>query len=160
MAEKDIILTPEGRQKLIDELAWREGEHGNEIIESLKVARDFGDLSENAEFDAAKDDQAKNAARIAEIRHILAIAKVQENTSGKTRNLEVSIGCTVELIDDKGKKSTFTIVGTTETDSINHRISNESPAGAALIGKKKGDSVQFTSPSGKVREFTVNKVSR
>ncbi|MGN0071559.1 MAG: transcription elongation factor GreA [Atopobiaceae bacterium] len=154
--ENTITLTPEGRQKLVDELAYREGEKHDEIVERIKVARDFGDLSENSEFDDAKEEEAKNASRINEIRTILATAKVIDAANG----LEVSIGCTVELTDAKGKKTTFTIVGTTETNSLEHKISNESPAGAAVIGHEVGDRVSFSSPSGKVREYTITNVTR
>ena len=158
--DKEIILTPEGKKSLEDELAWREGEKGAEIILNLQNARSFGDLSENSEFDDAKDDQAKNAARIAEIRAILAVAKVQENVPEEGRELEVSIGSTVDLVDAAGKTVTFSIVGTTEAKALEHKISTESPAGAALIGKRQGDQIAFTSPSGKVREYTITKVSR
>ena len=154
--ENTITLTPEGRQKLVDELAYREGEKHDEIVERIKVARDFGDLSENSEFDDAKEEEAKNASRINEIRTILATAKVIDAANG----LEVSIGCTVELTDAKGKKTTFTIVGTTETNSLEHKISNESPAGAAVSGNEVGDHVSFSSPSGKVREYTITNVTR
>ena len=154
--ENTITLTPEGRQKLVDELAYREGEKHDEIVERIKVARDFGALSENSEFDDAKEEEAKNASRINEIRTILATAKVIDAANG----LEVSIGCTVELTDAKGKKTTFTIVGTTETNSLEHKISNESPAGAAVIGHEVGDHVSFSSPSGKVREYTITNVTR
>ncbi len=155
---KEIHLTPEGRQKLVDELAYREGEKDAEIIERIQEARGFGDLSENAEYDAAKEEQAKNAARIAEIRQILSVAKVVD--SSKSRSVKISIGCTVELEDDKGKRSTFTIVGTTETNSLEHKISNESPAGAVLIGKKKGDQVEFTTLSGKTKKYTIVGITR
>ena len=155
---KESHLTPEGRQKLVDELAYREGEKDAEIIERIQEARGFGDLSENAEYDAAKEEQAKNAARIAEIRQILSVAKVVD--SSKSRSVKISIGCTVELEDDKGKRSTFTIVGTTETNSLEHKISNESPAGAVLIGKKKGDQVEFTTPSGKTKKYTIVGITR
>ena len=154
--ENTITLTPEGRQKLVDELAYREGEKHDEIVERIKVARDFGDLSENSEFDDAKEEEAKNASRINEIRTILATAKVIDAANG----LEVSIGCTVELTDAKGKKTTFTIVGTTETNSLEHKISNESPAGADVIGHELGDQVSFSTPSGKVREYTITNVTR
>ena len=83
MDTKEIILTPEGKAKLEEELAWREGEKNAEIIESLEEARGFGDLSENAEYDAARDEQARNAARIAEIRKILATAKVVAESGSK-----------------------------------------------------------------------------
>ncbi len=156
---KEIILTPEGKQKLLDELAFREGEKSEEIKAALQEARGFGDLSENAEFDAAKEDQSQNASRITEIRQILSVAKVVED-NGKKRSLKVSIGTTVELDDESGKKTKFTIVGTTETDSLNRKISNESPAGAALIGHKKGDEIEFVTPSGKTKKYTITAISR
>ena len=151
-----MILTPEGRQKLVDELKWREGERHDEIVEAIREARAQGDLSENAEYDAAKEDQSQNESRINEIRHILATARVAEDSN----DLEVSIGCTVELEDAKGKKTSLTIVGTTETDSLAHKISNESPAGATLIGRATGDKVSFSTPSGKVREYTITSIRR
>ncbi len=158
MAENEIILTPEGRQKLLDELAWREGDHDAEIIERIKVARDFGDLSENSEYDDAKEEQSKNASRIAEIRKILSTAKVSENAG---HVLAVSIGCTVEIQEaGKDKKVAFTIVGTTETNSLEHKISNESPVGSALMGRAKGDVVEVTSPTGITRSYTITKISR
>ncbi len=156
---KEIILTPEGKQKLLDELAFREGEKAEEIKAALQEARGFGDLSENAEFDAAKEEQSQNASRITEIRQILSVAKVVED-NGKKRSLKVSIGTTVELDDESGKKTKFTIVGTTETDSLNRKISNESPAGAALIGHKKGDEIEFVTPSGKTKKYTITAISR
>ena len=152
----EMILTPAGRQKLVDELEWREGARHDEIVEAIREARAQGDLSENAEYDAAKEDQSKNESRITEIRHILATAKVAQ-TAGE---LEVSIGSSVEREDAKGKRTTFTIVGTTETNSLEHKISNESPAGAAVIGHEVGDHVSFSSPSGKVREYTITNVTR
>ena len=126
------------------------------IKDELSEARAQGDLSENAEYDAAKEDQSQNESRINEIRHILATARVAEDSN----DLEVSIGCTVELEDAKGKKTSFTIVGTTETDSLAHKISNESPAGATLIGRATGDKVSFSTPSGKVREYTITSIRR
>lgn len=158
MAETEIILTPEGRQKLVDELAWREGDHEAEIIERIKVARDFGDLSENSEYDDAKEEQSKNASRIAEIRKILSTAKISEAAG---HALAVSIGCTVEIQEQgKDKKVAFTIVGTTETNSLEHKISNESPVGAALMGHERGDVVEVTSPSGAKRSYVITKISR
>ena len=137
MEKKELILTPEGREKLVEELAWREGEKHEEIVERLKEARGFGDLSENSEYDAAKEEQSQNESRINEIRQILATAKVVERGDGE---LSVSIGTKVELSDSKGHAVTFTIVGTTETNSLEHKISNESPAGAELC-------LLYTSPS-------------
>ena len=157
MDKNEIILTPEGRKQLADELAWREGEGGAEIVARIQEAREFGDLSENAEYDAAKEEQSKNASRIAELRHILSNATISESAIGI--GAIVSVGTTVE-VEVSGKKQSYTIVGTTETDSLQHKISNESPAGAAVIGHEVGDHVSFSSPSGKVREYTITNVTR
>ena len=156
----DIVLTAEGRQKLVDELEWREGEKSKEIIEQIREARGFGDLSENAEYDAAKEEQSKNEARIAEIRAILANAKDAVEGEEAEADLRVSIGCTVTLVDGEGEATDFTIVGTTETDSLQHRISNESPVGAAITGKAEGQTVEVVTPSGKVRIYTIAKITR
>ena len=155
---KKIELTAEGRAKLVEELAYREGEKHDEIVERIKEARGFGDLSENSEYDAAKEEEARNAARVNEIRQILSIATVVE--AGSSHDLTVSIGTTVELEDEHGKKSTFTIAGTTETNSLEHKISNESPVGAALVGHREGDEIEVVAPSGKTRKYTVTAISR
>ena len=153
---KNIVLTPEGRQKLVDELEYREGAKHDEIVERIKEARGFGDLSENSEYDAAKDKQAQNAARIAEIQAILANAQVVASTG----DLTVSIGSTVSLIDPNGEVMEVTLVGTTETNSLEHKISNESPVGHAIIGHGEGDSVEVVTPSGKTRVYTIAKIAR
>ena len=156
MDASEIVLTAEGRQKLMEELAWREGDKSKEIIEHIKEARAFGDLSENSEYDAAKEEQAKNAARIAEIQAILANAQVAATTG----DLTVSIGSTVSLIDPNGEVMEVTLVGTTETNSLEHKISNESPVGHAIIGHGEGDSVEVVTPSGKTRVYTIAKIAR
>lgn len=158
MDNKEIILTPEGRQRLVDELAFREGEKHDEIVERIKEARGFGDLSENAEYDAAKEEQSQNESRVSEIRQILSVAKVVESSGDM--HLSVSIGTTVELEDEDGKRTSFTIVGTTETNSLEHRISNESPVGSVLIGHVVGDQVSYVTPSGKVHEYTITNITR
>ncbi len=155
---KEITLTAEGRQKLVDELAYREGELRDEIVERLKEARSFGDLSENSEYDAAKEEQSQNESKIAEIRQTLSVARVVKDA--QHGGIRVSIGTTVELEDDRGKKAKFTIVGTTETNSLEHKISNESPAGQALIGCGKGDQVEFTTPAGKTKSYTIVNITR
>lgn len=157
MDASQIVLTAEGRQKLVEELAWREGDYAKEIVEDIKEARAFGDLSENSEYDAAKDKQAQNAARIAEIQAILANAQVAATTG----DLTVSIGSTVSLIDPNGEVMEVTgLVGTTETNSLEHKISNESPVGHAIIGHGEGDSVEVVTPSGKTRVYTIAKIAR
>ena len=156
MDASQIVLTAEGRQKLVEELAWREGDYAKEIVEDIKEARAFGDLSENSEYDAAKDNQAQNAARIAEIQAILANAQIAASTG----DLTVSIGSTVSLIDPNGEVMEVTLVGTTETNSLEHKISNESPVGHAIIGHGEGDSVEVVTPSGKTRVYTIAKIAR
>ena len=156
MDASQIVLTAEGRQKLVEELAWREGDYAKEIVEDIKEARAFGDLSENSEYDAAKDKQAQNAARIAEIQAILANAQIAASTGGLT----VSIGSTVTLVDPNGELMEVTLVGTTETNSLEHKISNESPVGHAIIGHGEGDSVEVVTPSGKTRIYTIAKIAR
>lgn len=157
MADNQIQLTAAGRQKLVEELAWREGDYAKEIVEDIKEARAFGDLSENSEYDAAKDKQAQNASRIAEIQAILANATVVDGAAG---DLTVSIGCTVSLVDQDGVAADYTLVGTTETNSLEHKISTESPVGQAIIGHGEGATVEVTTPSGKVRTYTITKVTR
>lgn len=156
MDASQIVLTAEGRQKLVEELAWREGDYAKEIVEDIREARAFGDLSENSEYDAAKDKQAQNAARIAEIQAILANAQVAASTG----DLTVSIGSTVTLVDPNGELIEVTLVGTTETNSLEHKISNESPVGHAIIGHGEGDSVEVVTPSGKTRVYTIAKIAR
>lgn len=156
MDASQIVLTAEGRQKLVEELAWREGDYAKEIVEDIKEARAFGDLSENSEYDAAKDKQAQNAARIAEIQAILANAQIAASTG----DLTVSIGSSVSLIDPNGEVMEVTLVGTTETNSLEHKISNESPVGHAIIGHGEGDSVEVVTPSGKTRVYTIAKIAR
>ena len=156
MDASQIVLTAEGRQKLVEELAWREGDYAKEIVKDIKEARAFGDLSENSEYDAAKDKQAQNAARIAEIQAILANAQIAASTG----DLTVSIGSTVTLVDPNGELIEVTLVGTTETNSLEHKISNESPVGHAIIGHGEGDSVEVVTPSGKTRVYTIAKIAR
>ena len=157
MDKNEIILTPEGRKQLADELAWREGEGGAEIVARIQEARDFGDLSENSEYDDAKEEQSKNASRIAELRHILSNATISESAIGI--GAIVSVGTTVE-VEVSGKKQSYTIVGTTETDSLQHKISNESPMGAALIGATEGETVEYATPNGKKRSVKVLSITR
>ena len=156
MDASQIVLTAEGRQKLVEELAWREGDYAKEIVEDIKEARAFGDLSENSEYDAAKHKQPQDAARIAEIQAVLANAQVAATTG----DLTVSIGSTVSLIDPNGEVMEVTLVGTTETNSLEHKISNESPVGHAIIGHGEGDSVEVVTPSGKTRVYTIAKIAR
>ncbi len=157
MADTHISLTPEGYAKLKEELEWREGERAKEITEAIRKAKDFGDLSENAEYDAARDDQARNIARISEINAMLANATIIEATEDVS---SVALGCKVTVEDAGGKQTTFTIVGTTETDSLAHRISNESPMGKALMGLGVGQTCSLKTPSGAERSYKVVSIER
>ena len=155
MESKGIVLTPEGKQKLEDELKWREGEERARITEAIKVARDFGDLSENSEYDDAKDDQAANEARIGVLKAQLANCTVVE---APRRSSAITFGHTVTVIDEKGRERMFTLVGTAEADPREGRISNESPMGKALFGRHKDEEVSFLSPSGKTLRYVIKKI--
>ena len=152
----DVVLTADGKAKLEEELHYLETEKRDEVGERIRIAREFGDISENSEYDAAKEDQARNAARIAEIRATLANA--QDAVAGSS--MIVSIGSVVTLIDGEGEASDFTIVGTTETNVLEHKISNESPVGRAIIGHGEGESVEVVLANGKTRVYTIAKISR
>ena len=155
MAGGDYILTPEGKEKLEEELRFLETEKRAEIGERIKVAREFGDISENSEYDDAKNEQGMVEARIAEINHILSEATV---VSSSKRSTKINIGSTV-LVEMNGSERTFTIVGAAESDVAAGKISNESAVGAALLGHKKGDSVKAVGPTGREIDLTVVKVS-
>ena len=152
-------MSQERLDAIKEELYYLETVREKEIAELIKEARSFGDLSENAEYDAAREAQAKNEARINELRHILATAKDADTIVTTEGGLVASVGTDVTLKDARGKSSTFSIVGTTDTDSLRFRISNESPLGASIIGHVAGDQIAFVTPSGAVREYTIVDVS-
>jgi transcription elongation factor GreA len=147
----EIWLTPEEITKREERLEFLKTARRLEIAEQLKIARAFGDLSENAEYDAAKNEQAKNEYDIVQLENELKNAKVIDESSidGTT----VGVGATVKLADmiDKTRKFTFQIVGSAETDPSNGRISNESPIGKAVLGHKAGDVVEVTTPGGMLK---------
>ena len=154
MASSDYILTEEGRAKLEEELHYLETEKRAEIGERIKVAREFGDISENSEYDDAKNEQGMMEARIAEIGRILSEATVV--TTPKRSN-KVNVGSVV-TVSIAGAERAFTIVGAAESDVAAGKISNESPVGAALLGRKKGDVVESTGPTGKVTKMEIVKI--
>lgn len=155
MANDNYVLTEEGKKKLEEELHYLENEKRAEIGERIKVAREFGDISENSEYDDAKNEQAFTEQRIAEINDILANAQVVDTPKKGNR---VVIGSTVTLTDEKGNDRVFTIVGGAEADSAQGKISNESPVGAAVLGHKKGDTIEYEGPTGRKMKFTLSKV--
>jgi transcription elongation factor GreA len=154
---KDIILTPEGRVELEQELLELETTKRAEIGERIKIAREFGDISENSEYDDAKNEQARMEGRILWITQTLANATVVDTPK---RSNKVSIGNVVTVLQPDGSERVFTLVGAAEADISTGRISNESPVGAALLGAKKGDTVIADSPSGKKLEFTIVKIGK
>lgn len=150
----NYILTPEGKQQLEEELHYLETEKRAEVGERIKVAREFGDISENSEYDDAKNEQGMMEARIAEITRILSEATVVNTPK---RSSKVNIGSTV-TVEMNGRERTFTIVGGAESDVAAGKISNESPVGAALLGHKKGDEITTTGPTGKEIVMSVLKI--
>lgn len=150
MATKETILTAEGLRKLEEELAQRKGAIREEIVERLKEARAQGDLSENSEYDQAKEDQGKNEGRIIELEQMIKTATIIDDSASKASGI-VSLGSTVLLRDkETGEEETYTIVGTTEADPFENRISNESPVGAAILGKKVHSTVIANTPAGEL----------
>jgi transcription elongation factor GreA len=154
---REIALTVEGQAKLEDELHHLETTRRREVGQRIKEAKEFGDISENSEYDDAKNEQAWVESRIMEINQILAHATII--TSPKKSD-KVTLGCKVELKDAAGNVHKFQIVGSAEADPANNKISNESPVGQAILGKKKGDPAPVTTPSGKVLEYTVVAIHR
>ena len=150
MAIKETQITAEGLQKLEEELAQRKSVIREEILERIKEARAQGDLSENSEYDQAKEDQGKNESRIVELEQMNKTAVIID-TSASSKEGKVSLGCTVVLKDmETDEEETYTLVGTTEADPFDNKISNESPVGKAVIGKKIGDVVVAVTPAGEL----------
>ncbi|MBR3490077.1 MAG: transcription elongation factor GreA [Bacilli bacterium] len=143
--KKEIFLTKEGLNELQEELKDLKENKRPEVINQIKEARAQGDLSENAEYHAAKDKQGQIEARIKEIEYLIDNATLISNTKSST----VKIGSTVEIeyVDDK-ETDTYQIVGSTEADPFENKISNESPIAIAIIGKKVGETVSIDSPNG------------
>ncbi|MEA5018851.1 MAG: transcription elongation factor GreA [Gordonibacter sp.] len=154
MANDNFILTQEGKTKLEEELRYLETEKRAEIGERIKIAREFGDISENSEYDDAKNEQGMVEARIAEVSRILSEATV---VTTPKRSSKVNIGSVV-TVDMGGKERVFTIVGGAESDTAAGKISNESPVGSALLGHKKGDVVETTGPTGRDIVMTIVKI--
>jgi transcription elongation factor GreA len=155
--QKDVILTPEGLEKLKQEIEHLSIDKRREVAERIKEAREFGDISENSEYDDAKNEQAMLEARIATLEDKLRSASVI-NPAELSPDL-VRVGSQVQVKDaGSGKSLTYTIVGSTEADPSSNKLSNESPVGKALVGRKKGDVAKVTLPNGKTRELTVTKI--
>lgn len=147
MENREIIVTEEGYSKLEEELKNLKGPRKMEVAQRLQIAREFGDLSENSEYDEAKNEQALLESRIMELENTLRVAKVVDDDEVSTRKAGVGTIVTVHDFEYKEDVS-YGIVGATEVDIADSKISNESPVGKALIGHKKGDEVKVETPSG------------
>lgn len=149
MSEKQTFVTEEGLQKLKDELDYLITEKRKEVVERIKIARSFGDLSENSEYDAAKDEQAFVEGRIIQLEKMIRNAKII--TASDSEGDQITIGKTViikELPD--GEEEEYQIVGSTESNPLEGKISNDSPMAQSLLGKHVGDEVTVQTPAGEM----------
>ncbi|MDE2573223.1 MAG: transcription elongation factor GreA, partial [bacterium] len=149
MNDKEIVLTAEGLRKLEEELDHLKTVHRQEVNERIRQAKEFGDITENAEYEDAKQEQAFVEGRILKLESMIRNARLIDE--GEYASGEVHLGATVRVKSLVANRVfEFTIVGSAESDPANHRISNESPIGRALLGKKKGDEVIVHTPKGGV----------
>lgn len=149
-SDKEILLTQEGYDNLEKELEYLTTEKRAEIAERIKIALGFGDLSENSEYDEAKNAQAANESKIAELENKLRYARIIDESEIDTKTVQV--GNTVKVLDmEFNEEELYTIVGSTEVDLAQNKISNESPIGAALMGAKKGQIVEAQAPAGVIK---------
>ena len=154
--EREVILTEEGYAKLQDEIEYLTTTKRREVADRIKTAREFGDISENSEYDDAKNEQAHVESRIIQIEHQLRNARIVDISDVSTDVVGIGTKVTVRTSPDKKTKS-FALVGSAEADPLNDRLSNESPIGKALMGRKKGDKVTVATPRGQV-EYQVVKI--
>ena len=152
---KEVLLTPEGFEKLTEEIEYLSNDKRLEVAERIKQAREFGDISENSEYDDAKNEQAMLEHRIAMLEERVKAARVVEATA-----LEkgiVGVGSRVKLKDiDANETIEYTMVGSAEADPENKKLSNESPVGQAIMGRKKGDTVDVKTPRGELKFKVVD----
>ena len=151
---RNIILTHDGYDKLQNELNDLKKNKRREVANRIQIAKDFGDLSENAEYSEAKDDQANLERRIAEIKAKLRTSEIVESSAGSS---DIQIGSTFEVSLD-GNSRTFSLVGKEESNPLEGKISFDSPLGAAFVSKKEGDVVEVTTPAGK-KVYTIEKIT-
>ena len=156
-ALKEVILTPQGYEKLKQEKELLETEKRREVAERIRIAREFGDITENAEYDDAKNEQAMVEHRIAQLEERLLAARVI--TKKEISKDSVSVGSTVKLKDvDANKTVEYYIVGSAEANPSENKLSNESPVGKAIMGCKKGDTVEVQAPRGALK-FKILEIS-
>lgn len=158
MGDKEVLLTQEGFEKLEKELDYLKTDKRAEIADRIKVALGFGDLSENSEYDEAKTAQADNEQKIAELENKVRYAKIIDESEIDTKTVQV--GNKVKLFDMEFEEEVcYTIVGSTEVDLIQNKISNESPIGSALLGAKKNEVVEVQVPDG-VAKYKVLSITK
>ena len=154
---RETVLTPEGLKELKAKIDHLSGDRRREVAERIKEAREFGDISENSEYDDAKNEQAMLESRIAALEEKLRSAVVVD--SSELTNDVVQVGSIVKVKDGQsGKSETYTIVGSAEANPAEKKLSNESPVGRALIGHKAKEKVTVQLPNGKARELTIQKI--
>ena len=158
MAEIKQMYTKQGYQDLVDELKYLKLTRREEIKEQIAVARGFGDLSENAEYDEARNEQAKVEARIQELEALIENAEIIDESNMDVR--AISLGSVVKLYDeDFEEEITYSIVGSNQADPLERKISDQSPIGRALMGKRAGERISVIVPAGEIH-FTIREVSR
>ena len=158
MEEKEVLLTQEGYDNLEKELEFLKTEKRTEIAERIKVALGFGDLSENSEYDEAKNAQASNEIRIAELENKLRHVRIIDESEIDTKT--VQLGNKVKVLDmEFDEEVEYTIVGSMEVDLSQNKISNESPIGVALLGAKKNEIVEATTPGG-IAKYKILQIKR
>jgi transcription elongation factor GreA len=156
---RETVLTAEGLEELKTRIAYLRGERRREVAERIKEAREFGDISENSEYDDAKNEQAMLEKQIADLEEKLASARVITDKDVDTD--VVSVGVVVHVKDQKTDKSTkFKIVGSAEANPSESKLSNESPVGRALLGHKRGETVTVPVPRGPARKLKITKIER
>ncbi len=156
--DNQIIVTDEGLKKLKDELEYLKNVKRKEVTEAIKVALSFGDLSENSEYTEAKDEQGRVESRIVELEEMLKNVKVISESDVHTNS--VNVGASVRILDVKKKvEKEYTIVGSTEADAMNGKISDRSPIGSAIIGASVGETVLVTTPGGE-KEFKILEIMK
>jgi transcription elongation factor GreA len=149
-ALKEVILTPDGFKKLQEEIEFLSTDKRRDIANRIREAREFGDIAENAEYDSAKNEQAHLEARIALLEERLKSARVV--TKKEIKSGEVGVGTKVRLRDVKANKTVeYHIVGSAEANPAENKLSNESPVGKAIMGRKKGETVEVAAPRGKLK---------
>jgi len=154
---EEVFLTREGMEKLEAELQHLKSVRRKEVADRIKEAREYGDIVENSEYDDAKNEQAFVEGRIKDLEKLLRNVQIISEEEGDAGNNEVKIGSTVELKDlESGEKFTYTLVGSAEADPSENKISNESPVGSAILGRKAGEKVEVEVPAGIIEYEIIN----